>query len=246
MSSNVVALIKVETQKNLINLAKKSGLSTDAFLNVLLNDEIERQRLMAISAELAEEDHLQTIPSIKIVEICNQYLSKLDSESESHAIKRAIEHIFNDLLKKNLLSVNSREDQIMESKRLKTSRIAYYWYAGTLSKRIAMWFGALDVYLYHDLLYPMSELIFVGMPANVEVCHQIFSYLYNIFKKATAAYKKDAGKWGTKAEMEKEAHRYMYDFVNKLDSTNALIENDNYNKHLYDYADNNFKWAMRD
>lgn len=246
MNSNVVALIKNDTYQKLIHWAKHSKLSPDVFLNTLLDDEIERQRLFGISAELAQEDSRQTAPSRKIAKICNQHLSVLDHESESSAMRRAIENLYNDLLQLNVLSVNSREGQIVESQRLKTSRVAYYWYASILAKRIAMWFGTLDVYLHHELLYPESEVVFVGMPANVEVSYQVFTHLYKLFKKAKTAYKRGAGSWGSKSEMEEEASRHMYKFAQELDYTQAFIENDDCNKHLYDYADNQFRWAMRD
>ena len=243
---NVVTFLKIETHQKLIHWAKQSGVSPDAFLNILLNDEIERQRLLGISAEIAQEESQQTVPSQKIAKICQKHLSVLDYESESSAMRKAVENLYNDLLQYNLLSVNSREGQIVESERLKTSRVAYYWYAGILSKRISMWFGTHDVYLFHDLIYPMSEVVFVGMPTNVEVCYQVFTHLYKLFKKAKTAYKSDAGNWGSKSEMEEEANRHMYKFAQELDHTQALIENDNYNKHVYDYARAKFAWAMRD
>ncbi len=170
----------------------------------------------------------------------------MDYESESCTIRKAIENLYNELLQQNLLSVNSRKGYIVESERLKTSRVSYYWYSSILSRRISMWFGTYDVYLFHDLLYPMSEIAFVGMPANVEVSYQVFTHLYKIFKKAKSAYKSDAGNWGSKSEMEDEVNRYMYKFAQELDYTQALIENDNYNKHVYDYAREKFAWAMRD
>ncbi len=84
------------------------------------------------------------------------------------------------------------------------------------------------------------------MPTNVEVCYQVFLHLYQLFEKTKTIYKKNAGTWGSKKEMESEANNYMYKFVQELDHTQAYIENDNYNKALYDYADKKFAYAMRD
>lgn len=107
---------------------------------------------------------------------------------------------------------------------MKTSRVSYYWYAGTLAKHVGICFGTLDVYLFHELLYPMSEIVFIGMPNNVEVCSHIFSYLYNLFKKTQAAYKKSAGKWGNKKEMEDAANHYMSRFVEELGHRETKLE----------------------
>jgi hypothetical protein len=71
-------------------------------------------------------------------------------------------------------------------------------------------------------------------------------HLSRLFKKTKATYKKDAGNWGSKRDMENEANQYMYKFAQELDHTQAYIENDDYNKLLYDYADNKFSYAMRD
>jgi protein-arginine kinase activator protein McsA len=84
------------------------------------------------------------------------------------------------------------------------------------------------------------------MPANVEICYQVFLHLYQLFEKVKVDYKKHAGNRGSKKEMEEEANSYMYKFVQELDHTQAYIENDEYNKLLYDYADKKFAYAMRD
>ncbi len=67
MGSNVVALLKNDTYQKLIQWAKKSKKSPDVFLNILLDDEIERQRLPGISAELEQEESKQTPPSKKLL-----------------------------------------------------------------------------------------------------------------------------------------------------------------------------------
>lgn len=246
IQNNVVSLINSETQQKLINCASEAGVSPDALLNTLIDDEIERQRLLTISAEIAEESSEETAPTQKIAKICNQHLSTLDHESESFAIRTAIEKLYNDLLQQNLIFVNAREGSIIECKRLETSRVAYYWYAGILAKHTSLWFGTLYVYLFHDLLHPYSELVFVGMPANVEVSYQVFSHLYKLFKKTKIAYKKGAGNCGSKGEMEEEANQYMYNFAQELQHIQVYIENDDYNKPLYDYADGKYAYAMRD
>lgn len=136
VTDKTVSLINSATQQKLINCVSASGLSVspDALLNTLIDDEIERQRLLKISAEIAEEEREPMAPSQKIANICNQHLSTLNHESESFAIRAAIENLYNDLLQQNLIFVNAREGSIIESKRLETSRVAYYWYAGTLAK----------------------------------------------------------------------------------------------------------------
>ena len=68
------------------------------------------------------------------------------------------------------------------------------------------------------------------MPANVEVCYQVFLHLYQLFEKVKVAYKKHAGSRSSKKEMEEEANSYMYKFVQELYHTQAYIENDEYNR----------------
>lgn len=243
--NNIIALLKQETQQKLINCANKAKLSPNALLNTLIDDEVERQRLLGISKEIAQEKRGEAVPSQKIAKICNQYLAKLNDESESLAIRTAIESLHAELLRQNLLSVNAREGCVIESRRLKTSRVAYYWYAGILSKHTAMWFGANDVYLWNEMFYPFSEVLFVGMPTNVEVCCQVFTHLYKLCKKAKSAYKKDTGNWGTKAEMEEEASRHMCNFAQELEQTQAYIENEDYNKVIYDYIKDKYAYTLR-
>lgn len=239
-------LATIDTQQKIIALAKKAGVAVDTLLITLINDEIERQRLLEIFDKLDKKEQKITAPSQKIAKICNKHLSALDHECESFAIRKAIESLHKDLLKQKIIFVNARKGDVMESKVLKTARVDYYWYASILAKRIAIWFGTLEVYLWHELFYPMSEVLFVGMPTNVEVSYQVFSHLYKLLKKTKAAYKKEAGNWGSKNEMAERINRYMYNFAQELDHTRAYIENDNYDKLLYEYADKKYAYAMRD
>lgn len=242
----MINLLKSDTQQKILAFAAKAGISPDALLNTLIDDEIERYRLLKISDNLDKEGSKETAPSQKITKICKKHLSLLNHDSESFTIRKAIESLHADLLSQKTISVNTRKGSIVESQRLKPSRVAYYWYAGVLAKRIAMWFGALDVYLWNELLHPFSEVLFVGMPTNVEICYQVFLHLYQLFEKTKVAYKKNAGNWSSKKEMEEEANHYMYKFVQELNHTQAFIENDDCNKLLYDYADKKFAYAMRD
>ena len=241
-----ITLLKPDTQQKIFALANKAGISQDEVLNILTSDEIERNRLLKISDELDKEGSKETAPSQKITKICKKHLLVLDHESESYAIRKTIENLYTDLLRQKIISVNTKKGCIVESQRLKTSRTNYYWYAGVLAKRIAMWFGTLDIYLWHELLHPLSEVVFIGMPTNVEICYQVFLHLYQLFKKAKASYKKDAGNWGSKRDMEEEVNHYMSKFAQELDHTQAYIENNDCNKLLYNYADKKFAYAMRD
>ena len=84
------------------------------------------------------------------------------------------------------------------------------------------------------------------MPTNVEVCYQVFLHLYQLFKKTKTAYKKDAGNWGSRKEMEEIANRYMYEFAQELNHIQAYIENDDFDKLLYDYVSEKYAYTMRD
>ena len=233
-----------ETKQKLIDHALKAELLPDVLLNKMIDDEIERQRLMETSIEI-EQNTKQIIPSQKIAKICNHFLSDLKHDSEGLEFRSAIEKLYDELLNQNLLSVNSREGQIVESKRLKTNNVDSYWYSCSLAKYVGMCFGVMDVDLFHKWIAPTHEIIFVGMPVNVDVCYNVFSRLYTIFKKTKAMYKKEAGRWGTPAEMDESACRYMSGFVEEIRGAQAYIENENCNNHIYDYIEKNYSWTLR-
>jgi hypothetical protein len=241
-----IELLKADTKQKIITFASELEISADTLLDRLISDEIERYRLLMVHGVTDKENQKNSVPSQKIANICKKYLSDIDPESEGYAIRTAIENLYEDLLKQKIIFVNTREGDIVESKRLKTSRVDYYWYGGSLAKRIAMCFGTEDVYLWHELFYPYSEVLFVGMPTNVEVCYQLFYYLYRLFKKIKAVSKKNSAHWGSKKEIEEEVNRYMADFAHELDHTRAFIDNDDCDKLLYDYVGKKYAYTMRD
>ena len=124
-----------ETKQKLIDHALKAELLPDVLLNKMIDDEIERQRLMDISIEI-DPVTKQIIPSQKIAKICNHFLSDLRHNSEGLEFRSAIEKLYDELLNQNLLSVNSREGQIVESKHLKTNNVDSYWYSFSLAKAV--------------------------------------------------------------------------------------------------------------
>ena len=187
---NSINFLRSDTQQKIIAFANEVGTSPGALLNTLIDDEIERHRLLKIFNELNKEDPKATVPTVQITVICKKHLSVLNHQSESFAIRKAIESLYADLLDQKIIFVNIRKGDIVKSKILKTTRVDYYWYGGILAKNIAMCFGTLDIYLWHDLLHPFSEIVFVGMPTNVEVCYQVFLHLYQLFKNLKLLIKK--------------------------------------------------------
>ncbi len=139
-SKNITNLLKPGTQQKILAFADKEGVSLDALLNALIDDEIERHRLLKISDEIDKEGSKETAPSQKITKICKKHLLGLNHENESFAIRKAIERLHADLLRQKIISVNgnAREGRVVESQRFETSRVAYYWYAGVLAKRTAL------------------------------------------------------------------------------------------------------------
>jgi hypothetical protein len=246
MDNHIVSLLEDETQQKLIALANQENLSPDGLLNTLLDEELERNRLLKISNELSLEKSAPSVPSQNLVRICNKHLSSLTQTSEIAEIIEAIENLYNELLTLKLLSVNTRKNDIIESRGIKITRVDYYWYGSVIAKYIAMHFGVHQVYLFHELFHPVSEILFIGMPNNVAVCSEIYSQLYRLFKQIKVAYKKDAGKWGNNREMEEAANRYAYEFsYQTLQNIRLCIENENHNKHLYDYVEKKYSWTMR-
>jgi hypothetical protein len=241
----VIPFLQPKTQQRLFACAKKLGVSADALLNTLINDEFERQRLLKVFHTIANEPKKISVPSQKITMVCKKHLSPLHHESESVEIKDAIGNLYHKLLQEKLLCVNARAGELVESKRINTSRVGYYWYEGSLMKYIGMWFGTMDVYLFHSILNPIHEILFIGMPTNVEVCVQVFIHLQQLFKKVKRVYKKNNPNFGTKSETEYDVGRYMYHFVEQVQDAEAYIENDDCNKVLYDYVQEKFAYTLQ-
>lgn len=89
-----ITTLTSEIQQKLNDCAEKAGIPSSQLLNILIDDEIERQRLLGIYQEIsAKKDKKTNIPSQKIATQCNKYLSVLDHESENITIREAIENI---------------------------------------------------------------------------------------------------------------------------------------------------------
>jgi hypothetical protein len=240
------SLFKDETHQKIIILADKLKLTPNILLNTLLDEEIERQRLLEIFKDPVSSKIQAEVPVQNIIKICNKHLANINHESESITFIKAIESLYRELLKLNLLSVNSRKKHIVESYGMRTEKVDYYWYAGVLAKNISMWFGTHSIYLFHPIICTNYEMIFIGMPNNVEVCNQLYLRFYKLFKKMKLQYKKDAGsRWGSRRDIEEEVGKYMSKFAQKIAYAQAFIENEDHNKHLYDYALEKYPWAMQ-
>lgn len=132
LDGNIISLLKRETQQKLMTVANKMKLSLDVLLNILLNDEIERQRLLDACNDPLPRRIQEQVPIQKIIKLCNKHLSTLNHESEAVEFMTAVEKLYRELLQLKLLNVNSRQDHIIETLRgTKTNKVDYYWYAGT-------------------------------------------------------------------------------------------------------------------
>lgn len=240
-----------DASKNVLHeLATKNRMTPEDLLQRLLTSEAERLRLLECAKEKPVAGAESSPETLAIAKLCRTHLSALTHESEIDTIRDVLESLYRELLEKNIIEVVTIRGRVVESKRIKVSKTGYYWYSGAISRHVARWFGCLEIYLYHEMLATTREVIFVGMPANVEVCTHVFLTLTQIFKDTKTAYKRTLH-WGTKAEQEEQANRFISDRTEDLYSVDAFVESqgDSYPEEdqyiLYDYQEARYSYTIR-
>lgn len=250
MEGDFIPFVADAAKNTLLELSIKNRITPDELLQRLLASEAERLRLLEFTQENPVAGAETSPEALAIAKLCRAYLSALTHESEIDTIGQVIESLYRELLDKSIIDVVTVRDRIVESKRIKVTKTGYYWYAGAISRHVARWFGCLEIYLFHEMYATNREIIFIGMPANVEVCSNVFVTLTQIFKDAKSSYKRTLH-WGTKTEQEEQANLFISDRTEDLYSVQAYIESqgDSYPEEdqylLYDYQEENYSYTIR-
>ena len=67
-----IVLFTPNTEQKVFAFANKEGIPPDELINMLIDNEAERNRLLKISGELEKEGSKETAPSQKITKICKR------------------------------------------------------------------------------------------------------------------------------------------------------------------------------
>lgn len=233
-----------ENHAKLCQLAKLNSMSTDDYLAGLLAENEKRHELLEYANEKGVFD--ANLPEVhEINQVINDELQHLQPESEVYQYQQTIEQMYHRLLSERLISTKVTKGRIAESERLKIPRVAYYWYGGSIAKACARWFNTDKVYLWHELYYSESEVIFVGSSENVVVSYQVCSRLCQLFKKAKSNYKKSIGDWGTNKEREDEANDRMNLFARGVAEASCGYHDEDCFSEIYDYIEDKYLYTLR-
>ena len=223
--------------------AKLNNLSTEAYLQFLLNDDLERWRLLSFCQNQVIDPNMPAVH--EITQVINEELNLLEPTSEVDEFREALEQLYERLLREKRINTKANPNRIGESQRLKIPRVAYYWYGGTLAKACGRWFHTENVYLWDELFHTDSEVLFVGSPENVVVSYQVCYRLCQLFKKSKSLYKKQAGSWGSKQDVEDEANDYISMFARGVNEADCgWLDEDDYGV-LFDYIEKHYRYTLR-
>ncbi len=232
-----------ETRTKLKSCAEQWGLEADSLIDRLLDDESDRHQILR-RIENRKEVIENRAPFQVLAEIINRQCAVLSQASEIDDYQMMLDQLIHELLEKKLIQVRVLEKGIAESQRLNIPRTAYYWYGGVIADGVAKRLGAFEVYLWHEILATESEVVFLGSPNNVVVCYLLCDRLCRLLKKTKSAYKKDQGKWGSKAEIEETANHYVYRFAQGIMDSDIYIYDEDSQMRLIEYADEKYRYAM--
>ncbi|MFP2241019.1 hypothetical protein ACLEX4_21200 [Pseudescherichia vulneris] len=130
----------------------------------------------------------ESLPEQQIADIVSRYFSALSEHSETDAWHRVL---VRELTESDLLSFHT--GNIAESRRLNIPRTAYYWYGGSVTKRVTMMRGYYDVYLWNEMMRPESDVVFVGDARNVVTCYFICQQMCRLLKVVRLNWRKQQG-----------------------------------------------------
>jgi hypothetical protein len=231
-----------ETAMKLEACAKQAHMSIDQLINYLLDNEIERTQILNDRKNSTSYD--SNTPVQAITEIINRHFSSLSRNSEISEFRTVFRALMNELLEKQIINIQVPVHMIAESQHLPIPRTDYYWYGGIVADRTAKMLGALEVYLWHELLFPESEVIFLGAPNNVVACNFICERVCKLLKQIKSNYKKTQGGWGNKREIEESANQYIYQFAQGIIEPQLYIYDEDSQMRLINHAIKHYDYAM--
>lgn len=84
-----------------------------------------------------------------------------------------------------------------------------------MAKRVAIMLGYYDIYLWNEMMRPDSDMVFVGDARNVVACYFICQQMGRLLKAVRLNWRKQKGPWGSRAELDETARRYMVRKLNR-------------------------------
>lgn len=233
-----------ETVAKLEVCAAQANMTSDHWINYLLDHEIERIQILSYAKSGAAAGDGCDTPVQVIAEIINRHFSGLSHRSEIFEFRDVLQALMHELLEEQLVHVLVPEHMIAESKRLTIPRIDYYWFGGVVAKRTAMMLGAYDVYLWHELFHPDSQVIFLGAPNNVVACNFISEKICKLLKQIKSHYKKAQGGWGSKRDIEDSANQYVAQFTKGIMEPQLYFDDEKSQMRLINHAIKHYSYAM--
>jgi hypothetical protein len=208
--------------------------------------EQEAERLLLLHDAEENSDHkIQRHSKLKeITELCTAFLGNLNHESEMIQVIHAIEGLSKTLLNKEMLSTKVDPLSIIDSRRIDVTQPNYYYFAGTLAKYTSGWFGTFDLYMNMSVC-PDQTVMFIGMPNNVNVSAVVFELLYRLFCQIKSTYKNTFGPKVKVSEKKILTDKHLSRLSQQLEYVKAWIGDEQDFKHLCDYAESHYSFALR-
>jgi hypothetical protein len=218
----------------------------ESVLMYLIEQEIERLLLLQDADEASGSGHeTQRYSKLKeITELCTVSLSQLNHESEMFHVICAIEDLSKTLLKKGLLSSKADPSSIIASRRIDVAQVNYYYFGGALAKYTARWFGTFDLYMNVGFC-PEQTVMFIGMPNNATVSATVFDILCRLFCQIKSNHKKAFGSKTKESEKNNLTNLHLSHLSRQLEYAKAWIGNEDDFKHLCDYVQDHYSFALR-
>lgn len=215
----------------------------ESILTYLIEQEEERLILLSYANEASSHESQRHSKLKEITELCAAAFSQINHESEMFKVICVAENLHKTLLENGLLSTKVDSTSIIDS-RVRVTQDHYYYFAGTLAKHTAMWFGTFDIYMNVGLC-PEQTVMFLGMPNNVNVSTTVFELLYHLFCQMKSNYKTPFGEKIKKSEKNNLTSLYLSKISQQLEYAKIWIGDENDFSHLCDYAQKNYSYALR-
>ena len=243
-NGNSVISIPSPVYEKIKQWSEERKTTLESVLTYLIEQEGERLALLTYVDEASDHDTQRYSKIKEITELCTVSFSDLNHESEMFQVICAVEDLYRTLLKKGILSAKVDPISIVDSRRIDVTQDNYYYFAGDLANYTARWFGTFDLYM-NVVFCPEQTVMFIGMPNNVNVSAIVFERLYRLFCQIKANYKKTFGAKIKGSEKNNLTDMHLYRLSQQLEYAKAWIGDEYDFKHLYEYAENNYSFALR-
>lgn len=192
IDNDIVSNSKEPYQLTLDACADYRGITSDALLEKLINSErrsieYDKERAEELLKKTDKESKLYKINDRKISKLFKTHLDHLSRIYDPRDIYSDVTDFLEVIVKDSIISGEVDKDKIVHSESIKVMRSNYFDYASTIASFVASITGTLDVFLTRQLFKTEHNMVFVGMPINLEVAVR----LYKIMVRQAGAEKSD-------------------------------------------------------